>query len=172
MLTLGKTGCGTSGSLSCVDYFGVTECVNGYGISGKLCVTYSTVNYVIVATVSLTSRINVVLYNGATCGVTECCYSFLSNESLATYGAMLTFGKTVLGTSGSYCLVDNLGMTECVNGYCISGKLCVTYGTVNYVIVATVSLTSRINVVLYNDATCGVTKCCYSFLCNECLATY
>ena len=85
MLTFGKTGCGTSGSLSCIDYLGVTKCVNGYGISGKLNGTYGTVNYVIVATVSLTSRINVVLYNDATCGVTECYYSFLSNECLATY---------------------------------------------------------------------------------------
>ena len=37
--------------------------------------------------------------------------SILSYESLAANGAVLTSGKTCLGTSGSNCLVDNLGVT-------------------------------------------------------------
>ena len=202
MLTFGKTSLGTSGSYCLVDNLGVTERVNGYGISGKLCATYGTVNYVIVATVSLTSRINVVLYNGVACGVTECCYSFLCNECLATYGTVLTLGKTGLGTGGSYCLVDNLGMTECVGmivnvavatyGTGVSGVTCSLTGRRGYYCIVGVTksryLISSIRIVTYGTSISGVacsgtsgssyyctivvTKCIYGFLRNDSLATY
>ena len=126
MLTFSKTGCGTSRSYCLVDYLSVTECVNGYGISGKLCLANGTVNYVIVATVSLTSRINVVLYNDATCGVTECVNYILCNEYFVTYGTVLTFSKTGCSTGRCLSCVDYFGVTESCYGF-LSNESLATY---------------------------------------------
>ena len=92
----------------------MTGCGNCYSVSRSLCVTYSTVSYVIIAACLFTLGSNVVFYNGVACGVTGCGNCLLSGESLTTYGAVLTFGKTGLSTGRSLCGVDNLGVTECV----------------------------------------------------------
>ena len=51
----------------------------------------------------------------------------LSYKNFITYRAMLTCGKTCLGTSGSYCLVDYLSVTECISLICYVSVA--TYGT-------------------------------------------
>ena len=45
--------------------------------------------------------------------MTKCINYFLCYENLATYGTMLTLGKTGCGTSRSYRCVNYFGMTEC-----------------------------------------------------------
>ena len=172
VLTFSKAGFSTSCRYCSVNCFSMAGCGNDYVISGKLNATNGTVNYAVIVTCVLTGRCNALLYNCFTYGMAVCRNYLLSNENLVTYGTMLTGGKTGCGTSRSYCLVGYLSVTERGNSYIISGKLNVTYGTVNYVVIATVSLTSRINVVFYNGVACSVSKCCYSFLNNESLATY
>ena len=142
MLTFGKTGCGTGGILCLVDNLGMTECVGmivnvavatyGTSVGGVTCSLTGRRGYYCIVGVTksryLISSIRIVTYgtsiSGVACSgtsgssyyctvvVTKCAYGFLRNDSLATYGTMLTFGKTGLGTGGSYCLVDNLGVTE------------------------------------------------------------
>ena len=53
----------------------------------------------------------------------------------------------------------NLIVTESVNGYVLSLKLYLTYGTVDYGVVVTVVYTIGINVVLYNGGAFGMTEC-------------
>ena len=48
------------------------------------------------------------------CCVTGCRNDFLSNGCISTSGAVLTCGQTVLGTSSSYCLVNNDVVTESI----------------------------------------------------------
>ena len=59
--------------------------------------------------------------------MTECINDSLSYDDLTTYRAMLTLGKTALGTSRSYCCINNLGVTECINSR-LSYQNFITYG--------------------------------------------
>ena len=51
----------------------------------------------------------------------------LSNQHLVTGGAMLTCGKSVLGTGSRHCCINYLPMTECRYGF-LSNEYFVTYG--------------------------------------------
>ena len=44
--------------------------------------------------------------------VTEFIDNILLNENFVTYGTMLTFCKTCFCTSGSYCLIDYLSVSN------------------------------------------------------------
>ena len=85
--------------------------------------------------------------------VTICRNHSLCYENLATYVTMASLGKTGCSAGRCYCLINHYGVTLCRNGYVLSRKLCITYGTVYYVIVRASVYTVRIYVVLYNDVT-------------------
>ena len=104
MLTCGKTGLGTSGSLSCVSYLGMTERVG------------MTINVAMTAYCTSVSGVTAIFTIGSSyyrlVGVTKRVYGLLRNENLVTYGTMLTCGKTCLGTSRSLSCVSYLSVTE------------------------------------------------------------
>ena len=60
--------------------------------------------------------------------MTESIYYGLSNENLITYGAMLTFGKSRLGTGSCNRGINDLGMAESIY-HCLRYKNLVTYRT-------------------------------------------
>ena len=62
-------------------------------------------------------------------------------------------------------------MTKCINHNSLAAKFLATYGTVYYVVVATLVYTIGLNVIFYNYITLGVTKC-RSLVCNVAIATY
>ena len=110
MRAFGKTGSGTSRSYRCINYCGVTKCINN-SLSNENLVTYRTVR-AFGKTGSGTSRSNCCVNY---CGVTKCINNYLCYENLVTYGAMLTLGKTGLGTCSCNSCIDNLGVTKCID---------------------------------------------------------
>ena len=126
MLTFGKTCLGTSGSYCIVDYLSMTKRENRHCPTNNLCATYGTVYYHVKATVVYTIGRNFIFFNRYTYGMTKRINSLLCNEYFVTYGAVLTCGKTCLGTSGSYRIVDYLGMTKRI--YFIICVCVITYG--------------------------------------------
>ena len=136
----------------------MAESVNYVSLAAKLRVTNGTVNYVVIRACVYTVGSGLVLLNGLACSVTESVNDLLSEESFAANGALLTLGKTGFGTSGSYCGDDLILVTESVNCDSLAAKLCVTNGTVNYVIVGTGVGAVGLNVVLNNGLACGVTE--------------
>ena len=62
--------------------------------------------------------------------MTKSVNGLLSHENLVAYRAMLTFGKTVLGTGSGYCGIDNLGVSESGSG---SAAAAVAYLRINAV---------------------------------------
>ena len=183
-LTIGKTCFGTSSSLACNGLLGVTKCGNNLlncndlttvntlfacsktflGTGSSLCLAESFLIFVKALNVAnvitvVTGLVAVIIVN-----VTGSKDNILSYKSLATCGTLLTFGKTCFGTSSSLAGNNLIGMTECINHYVISGKLCITNRTVNYVIIRTYYGTGGSNVVFYNCVSVGVTKCRNCFL--------
>ena len=140
--SLGKTGCSTSGSLSCINNRSVSKCINYDSLTAELCTTYCTVNYVIVRSVYSTGRSYVVLNYCATLGVTKCVHNFLCNENYVTYRTVTSLGKTGCGTSRSYCCIY----------YCLVSLCC------SFVISITVTAVGTCIGGIALFGTCG---CCY-----------
>ena len=135
MLTLGKTGFGTSGCLCRINRFGVTECVYN-SLRYKNLVTYGTVlafGKTGVNAICSYCRINYL-------GVSERVYNSLRYENLAASSTMLTLGKTCVNTICSYCLVNNLGVNV-RNEKCYLCHKSVMVGEVICIIVAPLILT-------------------------------
>ena len=126
------------------------------GLAAELGLTNGTVNYFIIRAVGLTTFLCVVLNLYCACdmiergsdlsatygtglslgtvclgtvGVTLSRIYNLSNENLVTYGAVLTFGKTIIGTGGSNSFVNNFGV-RLSRDYLLSNGNFVTYGAV------------------------------------------
>ena len=79
---------------------------------------------------------------------------------------MLTFSKTCCSTCSSYCRVNYLGVTECINNS-LSNENLVTYGTVltfSKTGCSTCSSYCRVNYL-------GMTECINNLLCNGCIVT-
>ena len=59
--------------------------------------------------------------------MTKCRNNFLLNDNFITYGATLTFGKTISRAGCRYCFVNKLGMTKCRNNFLLNDNF-ITYG--------------------------------------------
>ena len=77
----------------------MTQSVNSDSITAELCITYSTVDYLVVATGVLTVGSHVVLNDGLACGVTLS-GNLIRHIAIATDGAGVG-GVTLIGTSRS-----------------------------------------------------------------------
>ena len=116
-----------------------------------------------------------------------CGNCLLCNENFVTYGTVFTLGKTGLGTSRSYCLVDYIGVTGCGDNsliknfttivtYVSGGKTGVgtgcgstLYGSGVRMLAGKICITSITNFVVVLIC---VTECVNYSLSNEKLATY
>ena len=128
VLTFGKTGFGAVGSFCCVNYFGVTESVNGDGFSGKFFFANCAVNYVIIAAVVYTIGCLFVFYNDFACGVTESVNGDgFSGDFCVTYRAVnyVVIAAVVYTISCLFVFYNGFacGVTESLN------KGLATYGT-------------------------------------------
>ena len=92
----------------------------------------------------------------------------LRSSSYATNGALLTLGKTGLGTRCILTRNDIFGMTISGDSNGFAAKFFVTNRTINYIIVGTCSCTSRLHAVFYNNYTFFMTKStnCNSYAAN------
>ena len=223
LLTVSKTCFGTGGSLACYGFFLMTKCINCYGLSGKLCITYRTVNYVVIRACVYAIRSNVVLYyclrslvtklincyglSGSLCityrtvnyvVIRACVYAirsnvvlyyrlrismtkfsdfFLCKESFATYGTLLTIGKTCFGTSsilacyGFFCVVNHLDClgvrittraSEGLNTLCTTGRSSSYLLGVAMYVSRNLSL-SNCNVDFTNNAVTNANQICACF---------
>ena len=115
VLTLGKTGFGTSRSFSLVNDLGMAESINGNSFSLKLFAAYGTVNYAIIRTVRYTVGSYVVFFSSFACGMTESGYNGLRYENFTANRAVLTLGDSVFGASRSFRFINNNRMTKSVN---------------------------------------------------------
>ena len=79
-----------------------------------------------------------------------CGNGLLSNYDLTTYGALLTLGKTGLGTGRSNCGKSFLSVGKLVNRLCYSADLSATIGTVNHFVIRTCILTGSIYNIFLN----------------------
>ena len=93
--------------------------------------------------------------------MSKCRNSLLFNENFVTYGAMLTFSKSGCGTSRSNCFVGYFGMSGSSNSNGFAADLYTAYGTVNNLIVRTVSSTGGCSCIFNNGGTCSVLDCSY-----------
>ena len=140
----------------------MTGCGDGFGVSGNLCLTYSTVNYGIVTAVNGTSSVSSVLLYGSGIGMTECGNDFgISGKLCLTYSTV-NYGivASVCGTSSISSILlyrSAIGVTCSGESYSIFGNLCLTYSTVNYDVVASVNGTSSVSSVLLYGSAIGVT---------------
>jgi len=159
MLALGKTGVYAIGCDCLVNNLGVTECVNGNSLAADFLAANSTISYVIIRACIGAVGSDIVLNNYIACGVTKSVNNSLCYKHFTAYRAMLALGKTGVYAIGSNCLVNNLGMTECVNSNSLAAKFCAANSTVSNIIVRTAVYTVRSNVVFYNNFACGVTEC-------------
>jgi len=152
MLTCGKTGFGASGSFCFVNNDVVTESGDfflcnglviasgamltrgktGFGASGSFCV----VNNDIVIE-SINCLVFCFVTYGALTGFVSC------------YGARRSRGLSPFAPS----------VTLCINDDGVSGKFRITYGAVNYVVIAAAVFAISCYFFFYNDVACGVTVC-------------
>ena len=132
-LTIGSTGCGNSN----VNHFGMTKCRNNLLRNESLatsttvlafCLTIGSTgrSYSRVNNFFVTKRLSKLYVTNSTVtsliacrtlgkAMSGCINNSLRNDNLITYGAMLTLGKTGLGTSSSNRCVNHLGMSEFIN---------------------------------------------------------
>ena len=136
---------------------GMTECRNGNGLAAKLLITYGAINNVIVVTVSGTSGSRVIFYYGFTFGMTESGGFFRSCSNTA-YGTRFVLHTIAFASSVSVNDPLAIGMTERGNGNSLAAKLIITYRAINYVIVVTVSGTSRSCFVLFSHSASLMTE--------------
>ena len=73
----------------------MTQSVNSDSITADLCITYSTVDYLVVATGVLTIGSHVVLNDGLACGVTQSGNNLLRNENLISLSLLLLLRWTL-----------------------------------------------------------------------------
>ena len=137
----------------------VTELVDSFSFSRKLCITHITVNHTIVMTVQGTCRRSKILYNSTSLGVSIRRYNLLCNEYLITNRAVISLGKTCCRTSRCYCIVYNLCMTNRRYNYLHTAKLFTANRTINCVIVRAGVGTAGSDIILYNHASFAVSKC-------------
>ena len=127
------------------------------GVSSvELYATYGTVNYGVVTAINGTVRIGVILGLFLTGGVTKSGL-FIVGGVVASRASLVCV-PTNSGTGGSLCLVLYNIVTLCINNGISSLKHLVTFGAVNYAVVATGSSTSGVHVVLNNCLSSGVTN--------------
>ena len=144
----------------------MTKSGNDNILSGKLLTTNGAVNYGVVVTVNGTGRINDVLLNSLSLGVTESGNDYvLSGKLLTTYSTVnYRVVVTVNGTGRINNVFLNslsLGVTGSRYDLVYSGELYLTNRAVNYGVVVTVNGTGGINDVLLNSLSLGVTESIY-----------
>ena len=106
LLTVGKTGLGTGCCLAGDSNYGVTLSRNCLGVG--VAAVYASVG-LNACTLASRSGGNLACIVGVALSINSgLCYG-----NGATYGALLTLGKTGLGAGRSYCRDGNLGVTEC-----------------------------------------------------------
>ena len=106
LLTVGKTGLGTGCCLAGNSNYGVTLSRNCLGVG--VAAVYASVG-LNACTLASRSGGNLACIVGVALSINSgLCYG-----NGATYGALLTLGKTGLGAGRSYCRDGNLGVTEC-----------------------------------------------------------
>ena len=141
----------------------VTECVNGYGFSRNLCVTYGTVNYGVVRAVVGTIGCYLIFLNRFALGMSGCGTSYsLSRKFCVTYG---TVDHAVVADAYSTVAKRNIFY----NVLALSMAVCIYI--ITYIAVATVAGISSISLI-------GTSRCGYYrvIIVTECfaigLATY
>ena len=93
----------------------MTQSVNSDGLTAQFLTTDGAVNNLVIGAVVHAVSSDFVLNNDLALGVTQCGNGFLSNQDLATDGAVLAFGQTSLGAGSFNSSVDDLGVTQSVD---------------------------------------------------------
>ena len=150
-----RAGCGTgriNKVLSNCLSRSMSNLVNRVSSAAKLCLTYGTVNYIVVRTCSCASRSLFVFSHRLSRRMAGsrnciCCVSVATSTSVSCV--------TIFGTSGfGYNRI--VGVTESINGYGLSANLCVANCTISYIIIRTCVYTIGSNIVFYSNFTFGV----------------
>ena len=116
VLTFGKTCSSTSSCYFRIDNLGVTRAIDNLCLSGEFLVTSGAINHTVVASVNGAGCLYAILLNRSCGRMSESGNDFLRYEYFVTNAAVLTFGKSCIGTSRSYRRVNYFGMSESGNG--------------------------------------------------------
>ena len=156
MATFGKTGFSASRCYCRINHRSVAVCTNSYCFAAEFSAANGTVNNLIIGSGALTIRNCVVFNNSSAFCVAFSRNNLLCNENFATFGAVLTRGKTCFSAGRCYCRINYFGVRELINSYRFTAELLTASGTVNYVFVGACHSTGRVLAVFDNSFACNM----------------